>query len=181
MDVKEFIKTISAFDHVSEQELDRVAKLARVREVKRGTVVDAQGDPAMRFYILIKGRVAITLDMDFGVSKKSYIVTTIGPGQMFGWSGLVGNPNYTAGGKTLTDCEVVEFKAGGIDAPRTEHKDSFVATTSGVTLGKEWKQYTLNLASQDLTSVIGGFCWIAWGHANPDGLTFYLDDIRYER
>ncbi len=77
--------------------------------------------------------------------------------------------------------EVVEFKAGGIDAPRTEHKDSFVATTGGITLGKEWNQYTLDLASQDLTSVIGGFCWIASANSNPDGLTFYVDDIQYER
>jgi CRP-like cAMP-binding protein len=110
MDVKEFIRNISAFDHVSEDELDRVAKLAHVREVKAGVIVDPQGDPAMKFYILVKGRMAITLDMDFGVSKKSYMVTTIGPGQMFAWSGLVGNPNYTAGGKTLVDCTVLEFK-----------------------------------------------------------------------
>ena len=110
MDVKEFIRNISAFDHVGEDELDRVAKLARVREAKGGVVIDPQGEPATRFYILVKGRMAITLDMDFGVSKKSYIVTTVGPGQMFAWSGLVGNPNYTAGGKTLVDCTVLEFK-----------------------------------------------------------------------
>jgi CRP/FNR family transcriptional regulator len=115
MDVKEFIRTIPAFDHVGEQELERVAKLAGVREIKRGTVVDAQGDPAKKFYILVKGRVAVTLDMDFGVSKKSYIVTTVGPGQMFAWSGLVGNPNYTAGGKTLTDCVVLEFEVAELE------------------------------------------------------------------
>ena len=110
MDAKVFIRTIPAFDHVGEQELDRVAKLARVREVKAGTVIDAQGDPAMKFYILVKGRLAVTLDMDFGVSKTSHIVSTVGPGQMLAWSGLVGNPNYTAGGKTLTDSVILEFK-----------------------------------------------------------------------
>ena len=76
--------------------------------------------------------------------------------------------------------EVVEFKAGGIDGPSTKHKDSFVVTTGAITLGAEWRQYTLNLAGQDLSSVIGGFCWIASKNRNPDGLIFYLDDIQYE-
>jgi len=110
MDVKEFLQTIPAFEHLSDAEFDRVTQLARVRKVGRGEVIDAQGDPADRFYILVTGRVAVVLNLDFGVARSSYMVTTIGPGQMFAWSGMVGNPKYTAGGRTLTDCTLLEFE-----------------------------------------------------------------------
>lgn len=78
--------------------------------------------------------------------------------------------------------EVVEFKGGGIDA-RKEGKtyiDSFEVSSGKVVLDKNWKQYTLDLDGKDLSSVIGGFCWVASSTANPEGLTFYLDDIYFD-
>lgn len=109
MDVKEFLQSIPAFEHLSEAEFERLAKLAKVRQVKAGVTTDAQGATADKFYILVHGRVAVVLSLDFGVSSSEYMVTTIGPGAMFAWSGMVGNPKYTASGKTLTECTVLEF------------------------------------------------------------------------
>jgi hypothetical protein len=74
--------------------------------------------------------------------------------------------------------EIVEFKAGGIlDKP---HSDSFEVTLGSVALSKEWKQYEIPLAGQSLKNVVGAFAWVATADANPKGLTFYLDAIRYE-
>ncbi|HZT61325.1 MAG TPA: hypothetical protein VFA21_22145 [Pyrinomonadaceae bacterium] len=79
-----------------------------------------------------------------------------------------------------TGNEVVEFKAGGNNKPGKQYKDSFEASTGKVQLDKDWKQYTLDLGGENLSSVIGGFCWVAAASANPKGATFYLDDILYE-
>ncbi len=76
--------------------------------------------------------------------------------------------------------EIVEFKAGGINAPGKISRDSFEVSTGKIVLEKEWKHYTIDLEGEDLSSVIGGFCWVASRSSNPDGLTFYLDDIYYE-
>ncbi|MGD2087151.1 MAG: hypothetical protein PVH61_13290 [Candidatus Aminicenantes bacterium] len=76
--------------------------------------------------------------------------------------------------------EVVEFKAGGINAPVKKYRDSFEVSLGKVVLKKTWKQYIINLENEDLSSVIGGFCWVTSKTANPEGLTFYLDDIYYE-
>lgn len=76
--------------------------------------------------------------------------------------------------------EIIEFKAGGIDAPGKKFKDSFEASIGRVNLEKEWKQYTIDLEDEDLSSVIGGFCWVASKSANPDGVTFYIDDVYYD-
>jgi hypothetical protein len=74
--------------------------------------------------------------------------------------------------------EIVEFKAGGITGKA--NRDSFEKSMGSVALTNQWKQYTLPLAGQKLTSVIGGFAWVATATDNPGGLTFYLDAIRYE-
>jgi hypothetical protein len=76
--------------------------------------------------------------------------------------------------------EIVEFKVGGIKAPGKRYRDSFKESTGRINLEKEWKQYTIDLEGEDLSSVIGGFCWVAARSSNPEGLTFYIDDVFYK-
>uniref|UniRef100_A0A7V3PSQ5 Cyclic nucleotide-binding domain-containing protein n=1 Tax=candidate division WOR-3 bacterium TaxID=2052148 RepID=A0A7V3PSQ5_UNCW3 len=109
MDIKGFLKTIPEFDRLTEQQLEKIARIARVQSVKAGEPVDVQGQPADRFYILVSGRLAVVLTLDFGVVQQTYQIMTLGPGQLFAWSGLVGNPHYTAGSRALTDCAFLEF------------------------------------------------------------------------
>lgn len=77
--------------------------------------------------------------------------------------------------------EVIECKAGGVNAPGKTYRDSFEVPSGKIVLDKQWKQFTLNLEKEDLSSVIGGFSWAAAKSANPNGLTFYLTDIQYEQ
>lgn len=72
---------------------------------------------------------------------------------------------------------IEEFKIGGITG---EYADSDVAGIGPVVLTKEWQQYTIDLDGKDLSSISGGFCWATNLDVNPDGATFYLDDIKYE-
>ena len=76
--------------------------------------------------------------------------------------------------------EIVEFKAGGIVTAGKPYRDSFEVSLGKVTLTKNWQLYDLDLKGQNLSNVIGGFCWVASESANPNGLTFYLDDIFYK-
>ena len=80
-----------------------------------------------------------------------------------------------------TGLEVVDFKAGGIDAAGKPNRDLFSRSTEGVHLTREWKQHSIDLSGADLSSVIGGFCWVAKGSAHDDdSITFYLEDITLE-
>lgn len=72
---------------------------------------------------------------------------------------------------------IEEFKIGGITG---EYADSDVAGIGPVVLTTEWQQFTIDLEGKDLSSISGGFCWATNLDVNPDGATFYLDDIRYE-
>ncbi|MBV9463142.1 MAG: PEP-CTERM sorting domain-containing protein [Verrucomicrobiae bacterium] len=73
--------------------------------------------------------------------------------------------------------ETVEFKAGGISG---EFPDTFKAEAPVASLTPEWKEYTIDLSGQDLSQVIGGFVFAVAKDKNPNGCTFYLDNIRYE-
>ncbi|MBD3246838.1 MAG: hypothetical protein GF333_07530 [Candidatus Omnitrophica bacterium] len=77
--------------------------------------------------------------------------------------------------------EVVnEFKVGGISSG--EHIDSDSAGIGPVQLTKEWKKYEINLQGRDLSYIIGGFAWATNIDVNdPEGIVFYLDEIKYEK
>lgn len=115
MDVKAFLKTIPEFGHLTDTDIERVAKVAVVGEVKAGARVDQQGETATKFYILVSGRLGVILELDFGVRKKHYMVTSLGPGQMFAYSGLVGNPHYTAGSRAVTNSSYLEFDVAKLE------------------------------------------------------------------
>ena len=108
--------------------------------------------------------------------------------------------------------EVIKFKSGGIgylgrgsdwhpsSREMREYSDSFIANTGYVILEKEWRKYTINLENKNLSSVIGGFCWVIDSHGysektftiitseneelsfwdSPKKIDFYLDDIQIE-
>ncbi|NQT07259.1 MAG: hypothetical protein HQ575_06945 [Candidatus Omnitrophica bacterium] len=76
------------------------------------------------------------------------------------------------GGEVIT-----EFKMGGING---EYGDSDSIGMGPIVLTTEWKKYSIDLTGVDVSYVSGGFCWSASKLDNPEGVTFYLDDIRYE-
>lgn len=72
---------------------------------------------------------------------------------------------------------IEEFKMGGITGL---YPDSDIAGIGPVLLTSEWKQYEIDLRGKDLSYISGGFAWGTNIDVNPEGATFYLDDIRYE-
>lgn len=73
-----------------------------------------------------------------------------------------------------------EFKIGGISSG--EYIDSDSASVGPIQLSKEWKKYEIDLSGKDLSYIIGGFCWATNIDVNnPDGIVFYLDEIKYEK
>jgi len=72
---------------------------------------------------------------------------------------------------------IEEFKVGGIMG---EYSDSDSASIGPVILNSEWTQYTIDLGGKDMSYIIGGFCWATNIDVNPEGVTFYLDEIKYE-
>jgi len=68
--------------------------------------------------------------------------------------------------------ETVKFEVGG-EPGDPVHRQKYV------TLDTSWTQYFIDLTGANLNGLKGGFCWVAARVQNPDGCTFYLDDIKY--
>lgn len=84
--------------------------IARMMEVgvestfDAGTVLFEKGDPAVNFYILVKGRIKLSIG-DF----KNALYTVNRVGEAFGWSSLVGGQAYTASARCVAPSTLKVF------------------------------------------------------------------------
>ncbi|MBF0384514.1 MAG: hypothetical protein HQL27_01455 [Candidatus Omnitrophica bacterium] len=100
------------------------------------------------------------------------------------WGSRKGGFNLT-GAKKLTFMakgqnggeQIQEFTIGGIEST---YPDSDKIVIGPVILTPEWKEYTIDLSGKDLSYISGGFAWSTSEDVNPDGCTFYLDEIKFE-
>ena len=114
---------------------------------------------------------------------------------LMGWGGVVwqnpaNNWGEFDGGYNLTKAkklsfwargdkggEIVEFKIGGTAA---NYPDSDNLSSGDITLSDRWTRYALDLSRADLAYISAGFGFVLKQDMNPDGCTFYIDDVRYE-
>jgi hypothetical protein len=73
--------------------------------------------------------------------------------------------------------KIEKFVVGGI---KGTYADTAEVSIGPIELTNSWKQYTINLSGKDLTYISGGFCWVTTADLNPEGATFYLDEIKFE-
>ena len=72
---------------------------------------------------------------------------------------------------------ISKLQIGGISGG---YPDSASEAIYKVKLTPEWKKYSIEIQKEDLSYISGGFCLILTKRENPEGLTFFLDDICYE-
>lgn len=116
------------------------------------------------------------------------------------WQAPANNWGDRPGGHDLSGAQAITFSArgekggeqisygvGGIacdEAGTNPYADSLCPThffdPDPTTLTTTWKTYTLPLDTNlDMSHLTGGFLWAASKDDNPQGATFYLDDIQY--
>lgn len=97
---------------------------------------------------------------------------------------LSGSTRLTFWARGQVGAERVEFFACGVGhgtgAPYPDSSPKI--TLNYLTLSQDWKQYSIDVSSNDLSYVLGGFGWVtnASENGNKD-IVFYLDDIQYDK
>ena len=76
--------------------------------------------------------------------------------------------------------ESAQFNVGGLC--NKEGSIRYAVPTKWIYLSRTWKKYEIDLSEEDLTNVVGAFCWTTKRIRNPrlDDVVIYLDDIRFE-
>ena len=118
----QFIRRYPFFTGVTTEQALILAKSARERTFEVDHLFFGEGDKLNRCYLVLEGSVAIMLQTpdresatgtasrpDQGGPTRDIIVSTVGTGDIFGWSALIPPYVATAAAKSILPCQVIEF------------------------------------------------------------------------
>lgn len=81
-----------------------VLDIAEKLSLQEKDVLFKEGDPAGHFYVLLKGRVKLSLGE---IGPVVYMVRQ--PGEIIGWSGLIARDTYSAGAECMEATHLLKF------------------------------------------------------------------------
>ena len=102
-----FILQTDLFRGMSKEFVKRIYDTAVKESFDKGEIVFLEGDRAKSFYILLKGRLKLTVGQ---IRQLVHMVDH--PGEAFGWSSLVGRDLYSATAKCMENTELLKFDQG---------------------------------------------------------------------
>lgn len=99
-DIQQFLKRVKVFKGLSDRELKRVAGVVRVRSVREGVTVFAEGDRGRELFLVHSGEIRITKHSHDGADQD---LARLGPGSMFGEMALLEGHTRSAGAVAVED------------------------------------------------------------------------------
>ena len=99
-----YIKMSDFFMGMGKQFTIEVLDIAEKLFQNESEVLFHEGDPAKHFFVLLKGRVKLSLGETGPVV---YMVRH--PGEIIGWSGLIGRNHYSASGECMEETNLLKF------------------------------------------------------------------------
>lgn len=101
------------FKDFSDDQLKKLASLAKKESYPAGTQLYSNGDAARSLYLLQQGKVALFMDNYIGPGKPPMQVTIdiITKGETMGWSAVVEPFLYTLGARCLEDTKLIALDA----------------------------------------------------------------------
>jgi CRP/FNR family transcriptional regulator, cyclic AMP receptor protein len=80
--IRDLLAAQRVFDGLDEADLELLAGCGRNEVVPAGATLAREGDPADRFYVVRRGRLAVQLH----APSRPLVLQTAGPGEVVGWS-----------------------------------------------------------------------------------------------
>lgn len=106
------LKSFTFFSGLNEAEVKSLSIIANEISFQRGEFIFSEDDPARILYLLLDGWVDIVVNMD-DRSNRFGLVSTLTPGDLFGWSALVEPHVYTASTVCASPVKAIGFR--GVD------------------------------------------------------------------
>jgi len=98
------LRSVPLFASFPEEPLRMLATVVTRRNVTRGSIIMAAGDPTDSLYIVLSGRLKVMMSDADG---KEVILTIIGPGEFFGEMGLIDDSPRSASVVAIEACELL--------------------------------------------------------------------------
>jgi CRP-like cAMP-binding protein len=93
------------------EDLEHIASVARLEDFSVGTLIFRQGHQVPRIYLMVEGSVGLEMRVAENLAKRVHVV---GPGELLGWSPLLGAAPMTANARALTPVRVVALSASEV-------------------------------------------------------------------
>ncbi|MEJ2202331.1 MAG: Crp/Fnr family transcriptional regulator [Desulfuromonadaceae bacterium] len=106
MDPRFSIKQCPLFAGVSDDDLDDLCRITRVREVSRGELLFSEGEPAAGFFIVASGKVKV---FKLSTEGKERILHIVHPGATFAEAAIFGDGRYPAYAQPLEVSRLIFF------------------------------------------------------------------------
>ena len=107
------LRTFSIFAGLTATELKSLSIIAKHVSYQRGDLIFREDQSAHTLYLVLDGWVDIVVNTDAEGEQKE-LVTTLSPGEIFGWSALVDPFIYTGTAICASPAEIIEFKGADL-------------------------------------------------------------------
>ncbi|MEX1311692.1 MAG: Crp/Fnr family transcriptional regulator [Candidatus Sulfomarinibacteraceae bacterium] len=102
--IRELLTSVELFAEMNDEEIDDLTVLAQIKKLDKDTTIFHAGDPADAVFVVASGRVKVVITSSDG---KEFILTVLGPGQVFGEMALLESAPRSASVVTLSAVEVL--------------------------------------------------------------------------
>ncbi len=110
MNYRELLKNIPLFAGLSNDDLDALQEIGRVREHTRGDLLFSEGEVAEGFFVVLDGKVKV---YKLSAEGKERILHVIQPGGTFAEAAIFGDGLYPAYAETLQTCKLLFLPKAG--------------------------------------------------------------------
>ena len=100
-----FVHQTNLFKEMNQAFIEKLNAIIVTENYNKGDFLFKVGEPAHHFYILLQGRVRMTIG-----EKDHTVAIANNPGEAFGWSCLAGFDSYTASAECLMPCKLVRVE-----------------------------------------------------------------------
>lgn len=126
------LKRFELFKGLDDKRLEEIASLCDQRRFEAGAMLFKADDAAKELFILLSGRVALTVPVSvFMVDREMQIDSKVS-GDLLGWSALVPPHKYTLTATTTEQAEVVAIGSGVLFKYFEDHPESGFLIMSNV-------------------------------------------------
>jgi CRP-like cAMP-binding protein len=102
----EELKSIEFLRGLGEAYLNQVSGMAALKECEQDTILFKQAQNSPCIYVVLSGKVGLSIEEPGGNAVE---VSRVGPGELLGWSPVLGRQAMTATARTVTPCRLAVF------------------------------------------------------------------------
>lgn len=118
---KDSLEQFPLFDGFTEEQIALLRPLFVPNECHAGTVLFEQGDPAVYFYLMVSGEVAIHYKPE---DDLDIVITRIKPGGMVGWSAVIGRRSYTSAAICTEYSKLLRVRGSDLQTLCSQHPET---------------------------------------------------------